>query len=140
MPCCCYYYNKGSKPSVMISAAERAYVDFETKYDLSNDEVPDLQRFIRSTELPFGEESIALALESFELSYETHDLRLAFLSLMIALETMLAPAGSELKYRISRNAAVLLGDSETRAAAIFEKSRDSTISDPDLYTPAARKR
>ena len=46
----------------------------------------------------------------FELSYQTHDMNLSLLSLMISLEILFHPGGQgELNCRISRNAAALLG-------------------------------
>ena len=67
--------------------------------------------FIRGTKLPFTESFLQLAFENFELSYQTHNINLSFLSLMISLETLLHPGDQgELSYRISRNAAVLLGN------------------------------
>lgn len=81
------------------------------KYTLEDSEVSDLGEFIRDTKLPFTESFLQLAFENFELSYQTHNINLSFLSLMISLETLLHPGDQgELSYRISRNAAVLLGN------------------------------
>jgi hypothetical protein len=88
------------------------------KYSLSEAEIPDLEHFMNKTNLPF-EEFLELAFENFELSYETHNKGLSFLSLMISLETLFNPEGQEIRYRVSRNAAVLLGTNFEESEQIF---------------------
>lgn len=63
---------------------------------------------------------LSLAFKSLELSYEIPDKKLCFLSLMIGLEILLNPSDHELQYRVSRNAAVLLGKNEEGSRRIFD--------------------
>jgi hypothetical protein len=59
---------------------------------------------------------------SFELSYRTHDSGLKSLSLMTAMEVLLYPHNrDELKYRISRNAGVLLGQDLDRGETVSRR-------------------
>lgn len=46
-------------------------------------------------------------------------MQLAFLVLMIGLETLLNPSHYEVRYRVSRNAAVLLGENREHSEEIF---------------------
>jgi len=95
-----------------------------TPFTLTPKEVPEAQRFIEKYSLPLKEPSMQLAFESFDLSYEIHDAGLAFLSLMIAMEILLHPGNrDELKYRICRNAGVLLGQNLGRGEAVFEEMK-----------------
>jgi hypothetical protein len=55
------------------------------KYTLEDSEVSDLGEFIRDIKLPFAKSFLQLAFENFELSYQTHNINLSFLSLMILL-------------------------------------------------------
>ncbi|MDY6966726.1 MAG: HEPN domain-containing protein [Halobacteriota archaeon] len=93
-------------------------------YTLENSEIPDLQKFIQNTKLPFKESFLQLAFENFELSYQTRIIGLSFLSLMISLETLLNPGDHELRYRISRNTAVLLGEDKGDSESIFSELKD----------------
>jgi hypothetical protein len=120
-----YYFridNKTPKRSMFETTSK--YIGIGPKYLLKNSEIPNLQKFIRNTKLPFKEPFLQLAFEIYELSYETHNEMLSFLSLMIGLETLFNPGGGELRYRISRNVAVFLGkekkDSEKIQSEIKE--------------------
>ena len=66
-----------------------------------------------------------LAFENFELSYQTQNINLSFLSLMISLETLFHPSDQgELRYRISRNTAVLLGNEKEDSETVFREIKD----------------
>jgi len=93
-------------------------------YTLEKSEIPDLQGFIQNTKLPFKEPFLQLAFENFELSYQIHNINLSFLSLMISLEPLFNPGSQELRYRISRNTAVLLGKENEDSKMIFSEIKD----------------
>ena len=96
-----------------------------TPFSLTPAEIPDAESFLRTTSLPFQEKSLQLALDSFDRSYETDDAGLAFLSLMIAMEVLLHPRDrDELKYRICRNAGVLLGQNPSGGEAVFREMKN----------------
>ena len=67
---------------------------------------------------------LQLAFDSFELSYETYSTALNFLSLMVAMEVMLNRGRDELRYTISRNASVLLGETPKRSEQIFDEVKN----------------
>jgi hypothetical protein len=120
MPLAYYFFMDYNTPQLVMSEGTNLYISTEI-YTLEDSEIPDLQRFIINTKLPFNEPFLQLAFENFELSYQTHNLNLSFLSLMISLETLLSPGGSELTYKISRNAAVLLGKEKDESEVIFSE-------------------
>jgi len=120
-----YYFRIDNKtPKLSMFETTSKYIGIGPKYTLKNLEIPNLQKFIQNTKLPFKESFLQLAFEIYELSYETHNEMLSFLSLMIGLETLFNPGGGELRYRISRNVAVFLGkekkDSEKIQSEIKE--------------------
>lgn len=88
-------------------------------YHLEASEMPVLRSFIQTMKLPFKRDFLHLAFENFELSYEISDMQLAFLVLMIGLETLLNSSSYEVRYRISRNTAVLLGENRGDSEEIF---------------------
>lgn len=89
-------------------------------FALTTDEISAAELFLRNVGLPFSEPSLQLAFESFDQSYDNQDPRLAFLSLMISVEAMLGPeAPNEITHQISRNAAVLLGETKAESQQIF---------------------
>ncbi len=117
------YHLKDSHPSVVGLCREWPIAD-KTRFHLNDKEVFESQSFIENVKIPFAQPFLELAFESFELSYEVHNPGLAFLSLMISLETMLNPADRELRYRVSRNAAVLLGTNAQESERICSEVRD----------------
>jgi hypothetical protein len=119
-----YFFIDNNAPKSFIRQSTGLYISSEPKYTLENSELPDLQRFIQNTKLPFKESFLQLAFENFELSYQTHNINLSFLSLMISLETLFNPGGQELRYRVSRNTAVLLGKEDKDSKMIFSEIKD----------------
>jgi hypothetical protein len=95
------------------------------QFTLAPNEFSEAESFLQTTWLPLSERSIQLAFESFDLSHEVHDVGLAFLSLMTAMEVLLGPKDhQEITYRISRNAAVLLGGNREDAGKVFKDLKD----------------
>jgi len=118
MPVRFYYRVQNNEIERHMSVGIGSYVSHEP-YHLEAFEVPILQNFIHSVKLPFQRDFVQLAFENFELSYEISDIQLAFLVLMIGLETLLNPAQDEVRYRVSRNTAVLLGENKENSEEIF---------------------
>jgi hypothetical protein len=123
LACSFAYYLAGTDKEVKTIACnirENPILD-TTAFALMATEVSDAESFLRTTSLPFQEKSPQLALDSFDRSYETDDAGLAFLSLMISMEVLLNPSDHELRYRVSRNAAVLLGQDSDQGRVIFKE-------------------
>ena len=113
-----YYFIDYDTPKLFMSDDRGLYVS-PAPYTLESSEIPDLQEFIQNTELPFKRSFLQLSFENFELSYQIHDRNLSFLSLMISLETLFNPGQQELRHRVSRNTAVLLGKNKKNSEKIF---------------------
>ena len=120
-----YYYTiENNTPKILRHGSTSLYISPKPVYTLEKTEIPNLLRFIQETKLPFTEPFLQLAFENFELSYQTQDINLSFLSLTLSLETLFNPGGSELTYRISRNIAVLLGKDGIDSETIFSEIKD----------------
>jgi len=113
-----FYHLTESIPQVAQVGREYPLTD-RTVFQLGDDEYAQAETFINDTKIPFQHSFLQLAFDSFELSYETYNRGLAFLSLMISMEALFS-GGSEVRYRVSRNAAVLLGKNEDESQKIFE--------------------
>ncbi|MCK4733760.1 MAG: hypothetical protein KAT65_15000 [Methanophagales archaeon] len=123
MPLKYYYVIEGNIPKLVL-AHYTGSDSLPELYTLESFEIPDLNRFIQKTKLPFKESFLQLAFENFELFYEIFNINLRFLSLMISLESLFNPGNQELGYRISRNAAVLLGKDKKDSQHIFGDIKD----------------
>jgi hypothetical protein len=116
-----FYRLKEGEPKITWSVLEGPLFD-RTLFTLESDEVGQCQNFLNRVKIPFRKE-LQLAFESFELSYESHSAAMSFLSLMIAMEAMLNRGKDELRYTISRNAAVLLGKDIDDSERVFKEVR-----------------
>ncbi|MDD5178508.1 MAG: HEPN domain-containing protein [Candidatus Nanoarchaeia archaeon] len=87
---------------------------------LEEDEAKPFSKFLRDFKFPLDKPYLQLAFENFEESYHVHGNDLAFLLNMIALEILFNDGPMELKYKISRNAAVLLGKNIDDFKIIFK--------------------
>lgn len=68
----------------------------------------------------FKNEVLKLALDYYDLSYYEESTPKALLDLSISLESLFNPSDSELRYRISRNAATLIGKDKTESQQIYK--------------------
>ena len=118
----CFYHMKNSEPTVFQITREGPLAD-TTRFELIESDIVDVQSFLANNKIPFDNPHVQLAFDSFELSYESYNRGLSFLSLMISLETLLNPSDHELRYRVSRNTAVLLGKNKEHSESIFSKVR-----------------
>ena len=122
MPVRFYYRVQNNEIERHMSGGIGSHISHEP-YHLEAFEIPILQSFIHSVKLPFQRDFVQLAFENFELSYEILDMQLAFLVLMIGLETLLNPSQYEVRYRVSRNIAVLLGKNRGNSEEIFAQAK-----------------
>jgi len=117
-----YYLIEKNRPKMLIGSGTHVAVS-EEPYALEPTDIPKLLLFIRDTALPFANPFLQLAFGAFELSYEATHMGSSFLSLMIGLETLLNP-GYQVRYRVSRNVAVLLEKAVKDLKEIFCEVRD----------------
>jgi len=91
-----------------------------TRFHFNEDDQHLLNK-LNKRNFPFKKNFIQLSFENYEDSYEAQHPILSFMSLMIAMEALFNPGSYELRYRISRNCAVLLGKSKEESLKIFSQ-------------------
>lgn len=119
-----YYYPNYKKrnPKAIMRAGTIRYI-VKDKFVLKNLEVNDLVEFTKKTKIPIYQPYIQLAFQNFETSYHIMEQELQFLLLMISLEALFNPAKGELRHRISRSIAVLLGNNKSQSDSIFSEMK-----------------
>ena len=75
-------------------------------------------------QIPFSDEILQVSFDLFELSYTTGNPILSFLTCMIAIESILNPDRSEIRNRVSRNLAVLVGKDIEEAELLYKQMLD----------------
>jgi len=100
------------------------------------DAIIDLFKF----KLPFKVKEINLAFDNYEDSFETDNRSLSFLSLMMAMESLFNLGRGELRYRISRNCAVLLGKDLDDSIEIFKDIKEIYDTRSDLVHSGVSKK
>jgi hypothetical protein len=114
-----YYLLRNNRPKSLIRLAYGGFVSYHP-YRLEISELPELEKFLQRTMLPFSEPSVHLAFGNLELSYSVDNKASSFLTLMVGMEALFNPSGGyELTYTISRNCAVLLGKDKEDSLRIF---------------------
>jgi hypothetical protein len=117
---CVYIYEKNERGKIeKMWSREGHSIDPNIHYHLSEDEKIELGVFLRQYTFPFSQSYIQLAIENFDQSYNNSNENLAFLSLMIAVEILFNDSASELKFRITRGMAVLLGKDKSDCRQIY---------------------
>ncbi len=120
------YFGNRTKPGIFQSVQEGPFGGSRSMsiFSLKNDEVSEAQNLIDTFGIPFQYEFLQLAFDSFNLSYEMHNLNLLCLSLMISMEAMFNLRRSEVAFQVSRNAAVLLGKDKENSEQIFRNMKE----------------
>lgn len=114
-----YYYYKNKKSLKACCFYHNNYIE-NRPFILANNKKSDINKFIKKVKLPFNN-YLNLAFENLELSYQIHDQNLKFITLMICLEILFSPEDRfELRNRISRNIAVLLGRNRNSSLSIYK--------------------
>lgn len=80
----------------------------------------ETNEFIGNNKLPLSPEYLQLAFEHWEEAHRATQPHIELLSLMIALEVLFNVGAQDIRYRICRSAAVLLGNTPEIADGIFE--------------------
>ena len=117
-----FYYINESIPKIAHIGKEYPLAD-RTLFQLIDDEYAQVESFINNTNIPFKQSFLQLAFDSFEQSYETYNMGLSFLSLMISMEAFFCKNQHDITYQVSRNAAVLLGKNKSESEYIFKNMK-----------------
>lgn len=117
-----YIYRMLGRRAVLTTSTEYEAVDPEP-FVVSAGGDGSLRAMINSQELLFSQDYLHLAYEHFEESYSSRNPNLKFLSLMIALEVLFNDGPQELRYRVSRAVALVLGTDRHQARGLFKEAQ-----------------
>lgn len=87
---------------------------------IEDSEVLETEEFLRDFLFPIRDKIVNLAFDSFEQSYKTGNRELSFISCMVGIEALLNPSDHDITYRVSRNAAALIGKNKEHSIYIFD--------------------
>lgn len=118
-----YYHLENSIPKLVMDWGWTASTKL-LPVSLTDVEMKDFNEFAQSIKIPFSRAFLQLSFENFELSYDMLPLNVEFLILMISLEILFNPGGNELKNRMSRNMAVLLGSNISESQLIYKTIKE----------------
>jgi hypothetical protein len=92
---------------------------------LSVSEASKLNTFLKDTALPLKREYIQLALDHWEESLRANSKKTELLSLVTAIEALFNVGHTDIKYRVSRSMAVLLGDDTEESERVYDVVREA---------------
>jgi hypothetical protein len=93
-------------------------------FSLTEEEALQANKFLSKDNIESKHKYLKFAVENFEQSYSIAHQELEFLSLMISLEALLNDANSELRFRVSRGCAVLIGKTPSESKQIFKQVKE----------------
>lgn len=119
-----FYYSYEDDYLDLDSSTEHTLSCEHRLYTLTTDETYCANQLLTqdfSTKIP---KYLQFALSNFEQSYQVAHKEFEFLSLMIALEALLNDGKTELRLRIARGCAILLGETLEESREVFKLARD----------------
>ncbi|QIL88336.1 hypothetical protein GNX18_00025 [Microbulbifer sp. SH-1] len=108
----------------MDSSRESTLACENRLFHLTKSELREANDYLSDGLIDSKHKYLQFAVENFELSYSISQYQLEFLSLMISLEALLNDANSELRFRVSRGCAVLLGKTKSESNAVLKIVKD----------------
>lgn len=92
---------------------------------LGLDEANRLNAFLQRTKLPLRRDYIQLALDNWEESLRAISKKAELLSLVTAIEALFNVGHNDIKYRVCRSIAVLLGDTAEDSDSVYQLVREA---------------
>lgn len=115
-----YWYTVNGTRIEMFSARTVNYPITETFGAIAPRQIAAVNDFLSRRHIPFKREYIQLAFEHWEQSLRSDVEHIEFLSLVMALEALFNVGQHDVRYRVARSAAVLLGADAEDSRYIFE--------------------
>jgi hypothetical protein len=82
-----------------------------------------IQAFLQETEIPLPDRTLELARKYYEISYETSERSMRFISVMTGMEVLFNSGRDQIRYTMSRYAAVLNGRDLPESQRIFDEMK-----------------
>jgi hypothetical protein len=88
-------------------------------------EIPAINAFVRRMRKPLTRDYIRLAWDHWEHAFVAGPIHMELLSLVMALEALFNVGQTDLRYRVARSMAVLLGESPDGSEYVFDAIKDA---------------
>jgi hypothetical protein len=124
MPVRYWWSYRDGKPQMELGMGKQSTIR-ELPATVSPASARDINAFTSRVRLPIKPDYIQLALDHWDESLSMHTKHLEFLSLMMALEALFNVGAQDIRYRVSRSVAVLLGQDEEASDHIFDAVKEA---------------
>lgn len=119
-----YFYDEKTKGSQVNTIDSKFSTRFGIKYELSSQiEINQCNNLLNKIKLP-DEGQIKIAIDNFNQSYNSTDIEITFLNLMISLEALFSKQDTELFFRLTRNCAIFLGKTKLECNELYKNIRE----------------
>ena len=118
-----YYYTQDERPEPLM-CTQTHHPLLCVPFTLEDGDVEGIPAFVGGIGFPFERSYVELAYRNFENSYHTGDENMAFISLMVCLESMYNLDRIDIGQKIRRNAAVFLGEDFEDSTTIYDRMED----------------
>lgn len=115
-----YWYTIESGKPILTYGGESMGPLREIPATIYRNTTEETNEFIANNKLPLSPDYLQTALEHWEEAHRATRPHIEFFSLMVALETLFNVGAQDIRYRVSRSVAVLLGHTHEDADNIFE--------------------
>jgi hypothetical protein len=122
--CIQLYYKDDNGEIELDSSTEEGLYCENRLYKIKKSKIKKINDFLETPPLKLNHAYIHFALENFLESYRVAHNELEFIMLMIALEALFNDGKQELRYKISRGCAVLLGKTQAESKKIYEDLKE----------------
>lgn len=118
-----FYIDTDDGPEMQSSSEELLHCE-NRLYRIPTRDVESIQSLLDGPALASAHKYVTFALENFEQSYRVAQVELEFITLMIAFEALFNDGKQELRNKVARGCAVLLGKTKAASREIFKEVRD----------------
>ena len=120
-----FWYQEYGRKYEMLSAVTSDLPIKEKHGTVNASSVAKDNALLARLALPLKHEYIKLAWDHWDESFRTHQENLEFLQLMMALEVLFNVGQHDIRYRIARSAAVLLGEDREHSEFCYDSIREA---------------
>lgn len=122
--CVEFFYTEEDGIPEMVSSREETLHCENRLFRVGTRDLSVIQELLESSPLATGHKYISFAIENFLQSYRVAQPELEFISLMLALESIFNDGKQELRNKVARGCAVLLGRTKQSSRTVFNDVRD----------------
>ena len=122
---CIYWYLEREKHLDMVSAESPEIPTKNKQGKVNPSSIGQCNEMLDLLSRPLKHEYIKLAWDHWDESFTAHQAHIEFLQIMMALEVLFNVGQHDIRYRIARSAAVLLGENREHAEFVYDTIREA---------------